>query len=332
MSGGKKMSLTKAESLKLYEGMARARNFEQQVYDNFGSGLVYGFVHPGIGEEAVPAGVCAHLEDKDYLCTYHRGHNHMLLKGLDSKKMFAEICGKVTGYNRGKGGSQHISDMSLGVIGSNGIVGAGQLLAVGPAIKSKIKGTDEVSVVFFGDGASNEGAFHESLNFASAQKLPVVYILLNNLYAISTKQVEATNVVNLADRAYGYGIPGVVVDGNDVFAVYDAAKEAVERARRGEGPTLIECKTYRWTGHFVGDPCLYRTNEELEEWKKKDPLIQARTKLIEEGIATAEELDAIEKAAVDEMLEAVKFAEESPFPENVVALEDVYTDIVEEGR
>lgn len=326
------MSLTKAECLKLYEGMARARNFEQQVVDNFGNGLVYGFVHPGIGEEAVPAGVCANLEQKDYLCTYHRGHNHMLLKGLDSKKMFAEICGKVTGYNRGKGGSQHISDLSMGVIGSNGIVGAGQLLAVGPAIASRIKGTDEVSVVFFGDGASNEGAFHESLNFVSAQKLPVVYVLLNNLYAISTKQQEATNVTDLADRAQGYGIPGVVVDGNDVFAVYDAAKEAVERARRGEGPTLIECKTYRWTGHFVGDACLYRSKEELEAWKAKDPLLQARNKLLTDGTATAEELDAIDKAATAEMMEAVKFAEDSPFPENKEALEGVYTDMIEEDR
>lgn len=326
------MSLTKAECLKLYEGMARARNFEQQVVDNFGNGLVYGFVHPGIGEEAVPAGVCANLEQKDYLCTYHRGHNHMLLKGLDSKKMFAEICGKVTGYNRGKGGSQHISDLSMGVIGSNGIVGAGQLLAVGPAIASRIKGTDEVSVVFFGDGASNEGTFHESLNFVSAQKLPVVYVLLNNLYAISTKQQEATNVTDLADRAQGYGIPGVVVDGNDVFAVYDAAKEAVERARRGEGPTLIECKTYRWTGHFVGDACLYRSKEELEAWKAKDPLLQARNKLLTDGTATAEELDAIDKAATAEMMEAVKFAEDSPFPENKEALEGVYTDMIEEDR
>lgn len=326
------MSLTKAESLKLYEGIARVRNFEQQAYDNFGSGLVYGFVHVGVGEEAVASGVCANLEQKDYVSTYHRGHGHMLLKGLDSKKMFAEICGKATGYNRGKGGSQHISDITKGVIGSNGIVGAGQLLAVGPAIKAKIKGTDDVSVVFFGDGASNEGAFHESLNFTSAQKLPVVYVLLNNLYAISTKQQEATNVTDLADRAHGYGIPGVVVDGNDVFAVYEAAKEAVERARKGEGPTLIECKTYRWYGHFVGDPCLYRTDEEVEEWKKKDPLLKARNKLLEEGIATEEELDAIEKAAAEEMIEAVKFAEESPFPENSVALEDVYTDIIEEGR
>jgi len=195
-----------------------------------------------------------------------------------------------------------------------------------------IKGTDDVSVVFFGDGASNEGAFHESLNFASAKKLPVVYVLLNNLYAISTKQQEVTNVVDLADRAQGYGIPGVVVDGNDVFAVYEAAKAAVERARRGEGPTLIECKTYRWYGHFVGDPCLYRTDEEVEEWKKKDPIAQARKKILEEGIATENELDEIDKAAAEEMIAAVKFAEESPFPENSVALEDVYTDIVEEGR
>ncbi len=326
------MSLSKTESLKLYEGMARARNFEQQAYDNFGSGLVYGFVHVGVGEEAVASGVCANLEEKDYVSTYHRGHGHMLLKGLDSKKMFAEICGKVTGYNRGKGGSQHISDITKGVIGSNGIVGAGQLLALGPAIKAMIKGTDDVSVVFFGDGASNEGAFHESLNFASAKKLPVVYVLLNNLYAISTKQQEVTNVVDLADRAYGYGIPGVVVDGNDVFAVYKVAKEAIERARSGEGPTLIECKTYRWYGHFVGDPCLYRTEEEVEKWKKRDPLLLARQKIVEEGIATGEELDAIDKAAAEEMAEAVKFAEESPFPENSVALEDVYTDIIEEGR
>lgn len=326
------MSLTKTESLKLYEGMARVRNFEQQAYDNFGSGLVYGFVHVGVGEEAIASGVCANLEEKDFVSTYHRGHGHMLLKGLDSKKMFAEICGKVTGYNRGKGGSQHISDITKGVIGSNGIVGAGQLLALGPAIKAMIKGTDDVSVVFFGDGASNEGAFHESLNFASAKKLPVVYVLLNNLYAISTKQQEVTNVVDLADRAQGYGIPGVVVDGNDVFAVYEAAKAAVERARRGEGPTLIECKTYRWYGHFVGDPCLYRTDEEVEEWKKKDPIAQARKKIIEEGIATENELDEIDKAAAEEMIAAVKFAEESPFPENSVALEDVYTDIVEEGR
>lgn len=326
------MSLTKVECLNLYEGMARVRNFEQQAYDNFGSGLVYGFVHVGVGEEAVASGVCANLEEKDYVSTYHRGHGHMLLKGLDSKKMFAEICGKATGYNRGKGGSQHISDITKGVIGSNGIVGAGQLLALGPAIKAMIKGTDDVSVVFFGDGASNEGAFHESLNFASAKNLPVVYVLLNNLYAISTKQQEVTNVVDLADRAYGYGIPGVVIDGNDVFAVYRAAKDAIERARSGEGPTLIECKTYRWYGHFVGDPCLYRTEEEVEKWKKRDPLLLARHKIVEEGIATNEELDVIDKSAAEEMIEAVKFAEGSPFPENSAALEDVYTDIIEEGR
>ena len=326
------MNLTKTESLKLYEGIARVRNFEQQAYDNFGNGLVQGFVHVGVGEEAVASGVCANLEKKDYLCTYHRGHGHMLLKGLDSKKMFAEICGRATGYNKGKGGSQHISNMEMGVIGSNGIVGAGQLLAVGPAIASRIKGTDEVSVVFFGDGASNEGAFHESLNFTSAQKLPVVYILLNNLYAISTKQQEATNLVDLADRAKGYGIPGIVVDGNDVFAVYEAAREAVERARNGGGPTLIECKTYRWYGHYVGDPCLYRTDAEVEEWKKKDPLMKARKAIIDRGIAEPAELDEIDLAAKKEMEEAVQFAVDSPFPENISALEDVYTDIVEEER
>lgn len=325
------MALTKEEKLKLYEGMARVRCFETQAAENFSTGLVYGFVHVGVGEEAVGAGVCANLRDTDFISTYHRGHGHMLLKGLDSKKMFAELAGKATGYNKGKGGSQHISDITKGVIGSNGIVGAGQLLAVGPALKADIMGTDDVSVVFFGDGASNEGAFHESLNFTSAKKLPVVYILLNNLYAISTKQTYATNVVDLAQRAQAYNIPGVVVDGNDVFAVYDAAKEAVERARRGEGPTLIECKTYRWYGHYIGDSAPYRTKEELEEWKAKDPIVNARKVLLAEGVTEAE-LDAIDKAAEEEIQEAVKFAAESPFPANESALEDVYTDIVEEGR
>lgn len=326
------MEISKEVKLKLYENMLRDRYFEDQASENFYTGSVQGFVHLGQGEEAVPAGVCAHLTDADYLATYHRGHGHMLLKGADPKKMMAELCGRVTGYCKGKGGSQHVAVRELNIIGSNGIVGAGQALTVGAGLKIQLTGTNDVAVCFTGDGASNEGTFHESLNFASAKKLPVVYILLNNLFAISTKQVEVTNTRDLADRAFGYHIPGIVVDGNDVLAVYEAAKTAIDRARRGEGPSLIECKTYKWHGHFEGDPAIYRTAEEVAAWKAKDPILRMKRHLLENQLATEEELDAIDKAAAQEMKEAIEFALASDFPAEEDALKDVYTDMIEEGR
>jgi len=318
------MAIEKDKLIDMFRVMVRIRRFEEMVVEERAAGKIFGFFHLYTGEEAVAVGACANLRDDDYIASTHRGHGHLIAKGGRTDKMMAELYGKKDGYCKGKGGSMHIADMDIGVLGANGIVGAGITIAAGAALSAKMRGTDQVVVCFFGDGASNTTRFHEGINLASIWKLPVVYICENNLYGISVPQRCHQNIVNIADRAAAYGIPGVVVDGNDVIAVYEAVGEAVARARKGEGPTLIECKTYRHRGHFEGDPDVYRPKEEVEEWIKKDPIPRFRKQLIEMGILTERGADEIDREMRKEMDEAVKFAEESPFPAPEETLEDVY--------
>lgn len=325
------MNLSKQEMLDLYEMMYRIRRFEEQAQESFADGYVQGFVHLSIGEEAVPTGVCANLKDSDYITSTHRGHGHVLAKKAKTNLMLAELYGRADGYNKGKGGSMHIANRELGILGANGIVGAGQPISCGAALASKIRKDDKVTVCFFGDGASNEGTFHEALNFASAHHLPVVFVCTNNLYAISTRITKTSNVENIADRAVGYGIPGIIADGNDVLTVYETAKEAIERARNGGGPTLLEFKSYRHRGHFEGDPGLYKPSDEQAEWIAKDPLKIMKNKLSDKNV-NSDEIVAIEEKVNKEIAAAHEFALNSPFPDESVVLQDVYTDFVEEGR
>jgi len=312
--------------------MKKIREFETKAAELFAEGRIPGFVHLYIGEEAVATGVSANLKDSDYITSTHRGHGHIIAKGGDLKYMFAELFGRVTGYCKGKGGSMHIADADKGILGANGIVGAGHNIAVGAGVSSKYRGTDQVCVCFFGDGSTNQGTFHESLNMASIWKLPVIFVCENNLYGISMHQSRHQAIQDVADRAVAYNIPGVVVDGNDVLAVYEAANEAIDRARNGQGPTLIECKTYRHRGHFEGDPTVYRDKEEVQEWLEKDPILRLINYMLENNVATEDDIKNINKEIASEIDEAIKFAEESPFPPVEAAVEDIYTDIVEEVR
>ncbi len=308
----------------MFRKMLEIRHFEEKVYELYGQNLVPGTIHLYVGEEAVAVGVCANLRKDDYITSTHRGHGHCIAKGGDLKRIMAEILGKRTGYCKGKGGSMHIADFSIGMLGATAVVGAGIPIAAGAGLSIKLRGTDQVVACFFGDGASNQGTFHEGINMAAIWKLPVLFVCENNLYAMGTRQSMVMLIENVADRAAAYGIPGVVVDGNDVLAVYEAAKQAVERARKGEGPTLIECKTYRHKGHSRFDPATYRPKEEVEEWLKKDPIPRFRNKLVEMGVLTENEAKGIEEEVLAEIEEAVKFALESPYPKPEEALEDVY--------
>lgn len=308
----------------MYRKMLEIRFFEEKVFELYGQNLVPGTIHLYAGEEAVAVGVCSVLNKGDYITSTHRGHGHCIAKGADLKRTMAEILGKETGYCKGKGGSMHIADFSIGMLGATAVVGAGLPIAVGAALSAKLRKTDQVVACFFGEGASNQGTFHESINMASAWKLPVIFVCENNLYAMGTRQSRIMNIENISDRAPSYGIPGVSVDGNDVLAVYEAAQVATERARRGEGPTLIECKTYRHKGHSRVDPAKYRPREEVEEWLRKDPIKRLRSKLIQTNISTEAELQEIEKKVSSAIEDAVKFAVESPYPAPEEALEDVY--------
>jgi acetoin:2,6-dichlorophenolindophenol oxidoreductase subunit alpha len=299
--------------------------FEERVAELFAEGIIPGFVHLYIGEEAVATGVCANLRATDYITSTHRGHGHLISKGGDVRLMMAELLGKKTGYCKGKGGSMHIADVELGILGANGIVGGGPPLATGAALAVHYQGRDDVAICFFGDGASNQGTTHEAMNLATCWKLPVVFVNENNLYGISSCTINSMCVADIADRAAAYDMPGMVVDGNDVVAVYEAAFEAIKRARQGEGPSLIECKTYRHRGHFEGDPCVYRDEDELAEWKAKDPLTRFEKKLMEVGLLDAGKVQAIKNATAEDLAAAVKFAQESPFPDPSEVTEDVYT-------
>ena len=308
----------------MYETMNKIRMFELKLQEFFAAGEIPGFVHLYLGEEAVATGACAALNDTDAITSTHRGHGHLLAKGGDLKLMMAEIFGRSTGYCKGKGGSMHIADMDLGILGANGIVGGGGPLAVGAALAAKYKKTDHVAVCFFGDGASNQGTTQEALNWASAWKLPLVFVNENNGYGISCPQCKSMAITDIADRAAAYDMPGVVVDGNDVLAVHEAVLEAVKRARKGEGPSLIECKTYRWRGHFEGDACTYRCVEELEAWMAKDPIPRFEKKLLESKTLTEKELEDIKASIAKAVDDAVAYAKESPLPETSALMDDVY--------
>lgn len=308
----------------MYRRMVEIRRFEERAFELFDRNLIPGTIHMYIGEEAVAVGVCSNLRKDDYITSTHRGHGHCIAKGARMDRIMAEVLGKETGYCRGKGGSMHIADFSVGMLGATGIVGAGIPIAVGAALSIRLRRTDQVAACFFGDGASNQGTFHEAINLAALWRLPVLFVCENNLYAMSTHQSRSMLIKDIADRAVGYGIPGVVVDGNDVVAVYDAAAEAVRRARRGGGPTLIECKTYRHRGHSRFDQAPYRPKEEVEEWMRRDPIPQMRSRLLDEGILTVEDVERIAREVVDQVEAAVKFAMESPYPAPEEALEDVF--------
>ena len=319
------MDKSKDLLLEMYEKMVRIRHFEDNAIKLFNQGLVRGPMHVYTGEEAVAVGACSNLNDEDYITSTHRGHGHCIAKGGKVDKMAAELVGKATGYCKGKGGSMHIADPDIGILGANGIVAGGMGIATGAGLSAKMRGTDQVAVCFFGDGATNEGAFHEALNMAAIWDLPVVFVCENNLYGLTGPAEEMLSVKDVAARATGYDIPGIVVDGNDVLDVYEAVGEAVKRAREGGGPSLIEAKTYRLKGHFVGDPCVYRDDEEVEMWRKKEPIKRFRKHLIKNEGIKEDELDEIDKNIDAELEKAVKFAKESPEPEIEVVFEDVFS-------
>ena len=327
------MAITKDEQKAIYISMMRIRRFEEAAERLLKEKRMPGFAHLYIGEEAIASAVCANLRRDDYITSTHRGHGHCIAKGADLRFMMAELYGKEAGYCKGKGGSMHIADTDIGILGADGIVGAGQPISVGAALSAQVRGTDQVTVCFFGDGSTNQGTFHESLNLASIWKLPVVFICENNLYQITVPFSYHSNIRDIAVRAQAYDIPGVTVDGNDVMAVYEAAKVAVERARRGEGPKLIECKTYRHRGHFSGDPASYRPKDEVEAWLKRDPIPRYEQFLIDNGVMTREELDEAAAQVEKEIADAIAFAEAQPYPPVENTVKDVYSeDIVKEAR
>ncbi len=316
--------MEKQRALHIYTTMNIIRKFEEKALHLFESNLLRGSVHLCVGQEAIPATVCSHLRDTDYITSTHRGHGHCIAKGAEPGRAMAELMGKATGYCKGKGGSMHIADLTKGNLGANAIVGGGIPIAVGGALAAKLKGTDQVTVAFFGDGASNQGTFHEGINLAAVWKLPVIFVCENNGFGISVPVKESTSVKDVSVRGASYDIPGITVDGNDVTAIDEVIQQAIVRAKAGEGPTLIECKTYRWFGHWTGDPQVYRTREDVEEWKKKCPIRRFRDYLLTNGLAEEKELDAIEKEAAVTAENAAEFAVESPEPDPASVLEDVF--------
>jgi len=319
------MQLSRDQLLDAYRSMRRIRAFEEKLHELVTSGKLAGFLHLYAGEEAVAVGVTMHLTDRDVLASTHRGHGHCIAKGVEMQPMMAELFGRSNGICKGKGGSMHIADLDVGMLGANGIVGAGIPLATGAALTALIKKTGAVAVAFFGDGASNQGQFHESLNLAAVWKLPVIYVVENNGYGEATPCEFVTSVTDIADRASSYGIPGVIADGMDLFDVFEKAGEAIARARAGKGPTLLECKTYRYFGHYVGDPLTYRTKEEAERMRQtRDPLEQFEQHVVEEGGIRAQELRRIDGQVAREIEAAVAYAEAGPIPGPEEVLTDVY--------
>jgi TPP-dependent pyruvate/acetoin dehydrogenase alpha subunit len=321
------LQIDKKLSLKMYEQMLTIRSFEEKAIELFEHNLIRGNIHPCIGQEAVSVGGCSPLHRNDFMVNTHRGHGNCIAKGGELKLMMAELLGKSTGYCKGKGGSMHIADFEGGNLGANGIVGGGLPIAVGAGISIQNRSTNQVVVCFFGDGATNQGTFHESLNLAALWRLPVIFVCENNLYALSTPVREAISVPHISDRATAYGIPGVNIDGNDLIEVYTKMKEAVDRARAGEGPTLLDCVTYRFFGHFTGDPgrgITYRTKEEMDQWLNRCPIKRFREHLIKEKIMTEEMEKTIEANVKASIEDAVQFAKEGPFPLPEEATQDVF--------
>lgn len=312
--------------MKMLEVMLKIRHFEQKVKDFHRGGLIRGGMHVYIGEEAVATGACFALKPDDYVSSTHRGHGHCIAKGGDLPLMMAELLGKKTGYCKGKGGSMHIADLSIGILGANGIVGGGIPMSVGAGLSAQYRESSQVCLCFFGDGAANQGDFHESLNLASLWKLPVVFICENNQFGMTVAVNRSTSVKDIGVRAASYGIPGDTVDGMDVIKVYDSVSKAVKRAREGDGPTLIEAKTYRFEGHWLGDPILYRTKDEVDEWREKDPINGFKKHLIASAVCVEQDIRSMEKTVIEAIQKAEKFALESPEPELTEAVTDVYAD------
>jgi TPP-dependent pyruvate/acetoin dehydrogenase alpha subunit len=312
--------------IELYTQMLTIRRFEERLVHEFRNGQIPGFVHSYIGEEAIAVGVCAHLKKEDRIVSHHRGHGHCIAKGADINRMMAEIYGKKTGYCKGKGGSMHIADFSIGMLGADGIVGAGLPIAAGAAMAAQLERNQGVAAVFFGDGACQEGEFHESLNLASIWKLPLLFVCENNLYGVNTHQEVALGAKEITRMPAAYHIPNRVVDGNDVLAVYHAAQEAIAEIRKGQGPYFLEFKTYRWHKHFLSNYLLdLRPVEELEAWKKKCPLMAFEAHLLKNGIVTHPDLKAINDKILSQVEKAIQYALESPYPQPADALEDVYS-------
>ncbi|MBI3300515.1 MAG: thiamine pyrophosphate-dependent dehydrogenase E1 component subunit alpha [Deltaproteobacteria bacterium] len=319
------MEIGKEKLLWMFERMLLIRTFENRVRAEFGKGKIPGFVHLYAGEEAIAVGICTNLTDQDYITSTHRGHGHCIAKGVEVRSMMAELFGKATGACKGKGGSMHIADMDKGMLGANGIVGGGPPLACGSALTAKTKGTDQVTVCFFGDGAAEQGTLHESLNLAAIWDLPVIFVAENNGYAESTPARYHCSVESIADRASAYNMPGVTVDGMDIFAVHEAVHEAVARARAGKGPTLLECKTYRFYGHYEGDQQTYKISTENEKYQKeRDPIELFKQNVLSRNLVNTDALNTISEKVAQQVEEAVKFAEESPFPDVQETFTDVY--------
>ncbi|WP_052344050.1 thiamine pyrophosphate-dependent dehydrogenase E1 component subunit alpha [Kallotenue papyrolyticum] len=310
--------------IELLRQMELIRAFEEMAEQLYVRGLIHGTMHLSIGQEACAVGAIAALEPRDFILSTHRGHGHCIAKGADVRRMMAEFMGKETGYCRGRGGSMHIADVEGGNLGANGIVAGGLPIAAGVGLSLKMQGRREICMAFFGDGAANEGAFHEALNSAAIWRLPIVFFCENNQYAMSMSVREAFPGIDISARAAAYNIPGITIDGNDLLAVYDAVSVAAQRARAGHGPTLIEAKTYRWRGHSKSDRNLYRTQEEIEQWKARDPIARFRRLLIDEGILDAGRAAELTQAVKAEIAEAVAFAEASPEPDPASMEDEVY--------
>jgi TPP-dependent pyruvate/acetoin dehydrogenase alpha subunit len=311
----------------LHLKMVRIRRFEEEAGRLMEEAKIPGALHLYVGEEAVAAGVMQNLTNDDQITSTHRGHGHLVAKGGEFPQMYAELFGRSTGYCKGKGGSMHISNMELGMLGANGIVGGGPPIAMGAAFANQFLKTKKVAVAFFGDGASNEGSFHEAVNMAALYKLPCIFVCENNLYGEYTPQANHQTIADVADRASGYNIPGVVVDGMDVMAVFEVAGEAIDRARKGEGPTLIECKTYRYYDHVGvrGMGLTYRSDEELAEWKKRDPIQTFEARLIDLGVMTEKKIENVYSKVNELVKEGIRFAEDSPYPDPSELLDNVYS-------
>jgi pyruvate dehydrogenase E1 component alpha subunit len=318
--------ITDETLLDIHRRMVRIRLFEETAGKLMEDGKIPGALHLYVGQEAVAAGVMVHLSNDDWITSTHRGHGHLIAKGGEFDRMFAELYGRATGYCKGKGGSMHICNMELGMLGANGIVGGGPPIAVGAAFSNRFRKTRHVACTFFGDGASNEGAFHEAANKAALYRLPVVFVCENNGYGEYTPQANHQAIVDVADRAAGYGMPGVVVDGMDAVAVYEAAGQAIERARKGEGPTLLECKTYRYYDHvgIRGMGLTYRTDEEVAYWRERDPILMLEKRLADQKILSAKQARSVHAAVAKDVKAGVEFAESSPNPGPDALLEDVY--------
>ena len=320
------MASESARLLEMYRKMVTIRTFDQRAVEEFHAGNIPGVVHAYIGEEAVAVGVCSALRREDRITSTHRGHGHTIAKGADIRLMMSELFGRSNGYCHGKGGSMHIADFSVGMLGANGIVGAGMPLATGAALAAQLEGGDRVAVSFFGDGASNEGAFHGSMNLASVWKLPVIFVCENNGWASGNSAAATLSVEDVSVRATSYNIPGFTVDGTDVLAVYEAAQQAIQRARDGQGPTLLECKTYRWRGHSEsrGNPPDPRPQSEIDLGPAHDPIATFAAQLTARGIATADQFRQINDETAAAVDEAIAFAKASPLPKPEDALLHVF--------